>query len=100
MVFQSSLFVSIAGSGMDYLVGDSAIVAGGRDPGAPPCPVLGEAGLYAGLVAIDKAQVVTGLVFGAAEGLVEVDQVEHGLKSKSSCLWKSEVLVSSGPTSI
>lgn len=93
MAFQASFFGTVAGECAGDVVVDSALVAGGGDAGAPPCPVLFEAGLGALLVAFDEAEVVLGLVFFGSEWSVEVDEVEHcGLNS--SVMRKSGVRVS------
>jgi len=98
-VFDLALSGAVAGHGADYFVVDSSLVAGGGDAGAPPRSVFFEAGLDALLVAFDEAEVVLGLVFFTAEGLGEVDEVEHcGLNSLQ--VRKSAERVSPGATSM
>jgi hypothetical protein len=56
---------------------DSSLVAGGCDASTPSLSVLFESRLDALLVAFDEAEVVLGAVLFGAEGLGEVDEVDH-----------------------
>lgn len=72
-----SFAVSVAGHGAGDVVVDPSLVAGGGDAGAPALAVFFEAGLDAGFVAFDVAEVVLGAVFFASDWFGEVDEVEH-----------------------